>query len=335
LQNEKILATVMEIYDFENDGGFYYQNLKVTLTDNGKNIPLRVLVKDIRFDQLKVGEGIYLIEDVSPDGKTVYQFAGSDNNYTLIVVLILFALFALLILGWQGMKYIFPSILIFFLVFSGGFQNILTAFNVYVASFIILIIAAIAGIITHTKNIQVTFIVVTSKVMTLLIVLMLNTLLFQMTSVIDLYYNDLSILNGEVSIDDYWSVINVAVIFFNFGVSINTTLDSVANIIRHKKRKSSATLLDLIKEGITHNQLYTARAINSLFFVFLGMQLFFIVFSTSFDTSNLIEIPSVTQGLLLFINASVAALLVGPISTLVSAIFYHKELKIKTLTFSR
>lgn len=321
----QIPAIVLNLYELESDGGFYYQNIEVQLSDTKKTAAVRARIKDIKFDQLEVGDHILLKQESTLEGEDVYFFDSFGTSPILFFVSILFIFLTAIVLGRNGMKYVLPTVLVFFLVFSGALNNLYNNTNIYIASFLILTIAAIAGILTHTKNATVTIIVVISKVFTLLIVLLLNIILFKTISVTFLYYNDFPGLNGDVSFAEYWSVINAAVLFFSFGVSINTTLDTVNNIIKYKKEKPKTSILDLLKEGIHHNQLVTARAINSLFFVFMGILFTYIVFNDPLEINILFTNPQIVKGLILFMNASIAALLIGPISVLVSALLYNKK----------
>jgi uncharacterized membrane protein len=108
--------------------------------------------------------------------------------------------------------------------------------------------------------------------------------------------------------------------FVAFGASINTTLDVAASIIKKKRTYPSTTTVNLIREGTSHNQIANARVINSLFFVFLGITLANVMIATRSGGLPFWEDPSVVHGLLIFINASLTALLVGPITAVITAL---------------
>jgi len=312
-------AQVARLLDLVQDGGFFYQNVEGRILENNEFISLKIQIKDLNLENVKVGDIVYVKPLESGPG-FVYSYLGHSRGNILFWVLVIFFAFVLVILGKEGITYIASSILVFVLLFSGALYYILTASNIYVGVLGLLGVISFTTILLQLRNLKIAAIVTVSQLITLFIILLINVILFKASFLTELFYGNLSFLESSISLVDFWSIINAAVMIVAFGASINTTLDVAASIIRKKKTYPSTTTINLVREGTSHNQIANARVINSLFFVFLGVTLANIMIATHEAKLPFWEDAAVVQGLLIFINASVSALLVGPITAVITAI---------------
>ncbi|MEI7579784.1 MAG: hypothetical protein WCJ58_07195, partial [bacterium] len=160
-----------------------------------------------------------------------------------------------------------------------------------------------------------------AQIITLVLILFINLVLFRISLLTEIFFSQIRYLEQNISIYDYWAVVNIVVVFFAFATTLNTTLDVVSAIIIKKKKYPSSTVSSLLMEGTKNSQIIGARIINNMFYVFVGMSLLYIVFNNPAKYSNLFDEPFITQNLILFLNAAVAALLIAPITALVTVIY--------------
>ncbi|MFQ5493009.1 MAG: YibE/F family protein [Candidatus Dojkabacteria bacterium] len=322
--NRSNIAEVVNLIDLVEDGGFFYQNVEARLDGTEQFINLRVQVKDLNLEEIKIGDRVYVNEVDSSIG-TLYSFSGHNRETLLFWVVMIFLAFMLVILGRQGFKYVIPTLIIFTLTFSGSLVYLLSNFNIFVASFVLLGFVAFISMLIHLRNVKLAAIVGISQLLTLFIILMINLLLFKSTFLTELFYTNISFLESRIALVEFWSIINAAVLFVAFGATLNTTLDVVQGILKKKQTYPSTNTINLIREGTAHNQIAIARVINSLFFVFLGISLVHIMIAGGEGSIPFWEDPFVVQSLLLFINASIAALLIGPITAVIASIALTSE----------
>lgn len=311
-------ASVVRLLDLETDGGFFYQNVEAVLKDEGKFINVRIQLKDISLEKINIGNKIYVTEVESNIGE-IYNFSDYKRSTTLLWILLIFFSLLVVILGKVGVKYIFATILVLILLASGLLTKILTDYNIYVASLLILVTVSFSSILVQVKNLKLASIVSISQAVTLVIILLLNIILFRLTFLIEIFYTDITFVSSNISLVEFWSIINAAVLFISFGASINTTLDVAKSVLDKKRKYPKSSTVNLIREGTQHNQLATGRVINSLFFVFLGVTLVYLLLSGRSDFATFWDDPRVVQFIILFVNSSLAAIFVGPITALISA----------------
>ncbi len=311
------MAQVSRVLDLIQDGGLYYQNVEAKLVNKDQSVNLKIQLKDLSLEQVKVGDSVYVKQS---DISGIYTYIGHSRGNILFWVLIIFFAFILVILGKDGIVYIAASLLVFLLLFSGAIYQLLTGINIYLGVFVVLGTISLVSILIQIRNLKVAAIVTASQLISLFIILIINLILFKSAFLTELFYGNLSFIESRMSLLQFWSIINSAVLFVSFGASINTTLDVAASIMKKKKTYPSTSTLNLIREGTSHNQIANARVINSLFFVFLGITLANIISASYSQGLPFWEDPAVVQGLLIFINASVSALLVGPITAVITAI---------------
>ncbi|KXK25709.1 MAG: YibE/F-like protein [candidate division WS6 bacterium OLB20] len=311
-------ASITDRFELIEDGGQFYQNVEARLDSNGEFISLRIPVRDVELEQINQGDLIY-VEDVQTSIGEFYRFAGhARSNILLWVSIVFFALMAV-ILGKEGFKYIVPTLLVFLLTFSGALGLLFELSNIFIMSLLALGIIAFASMLIQVRNIRIAFIVSISQVLTLFIILLINVMLFKSTFLTELFYTNVSLISGNTPLADFWNLINVAVLFISFGATINTALDVAQSIIRKKKTYPKTTTINLVREGTAHNQIAVGRVVNSFFFVFLGITITSIMLSKG-SALPFWEDPYVVQGMLWFMSASFAALLVGPVTAVITAI---------------
>lgn len=326
------LARITEIGSLQNDGGLFYQNTTATLEDNSLKVkawfPLRIPLKDPQLEKIRVGESVYVKEVQTSNADitvTSYVFTGFSRTNLLFWIMLIFLTFVVVMLGVQGLKYILPAILMAMIVVSGNISSLLTGDNSYLFAFVILIAIAFASISLQVKNMKIALIVSFSQAATLLLILLINIVLFEKLFLSELFYNNLNFLDLNFYV--YWRTLNTAIIFISFGAIINATLDVAKGMITHKENVPGVAIVSLIKEGIRHHQYAVARIINVLFFVFLGLMFVQFVNFPKEKYMYFWDDPDIVHLLLLFINSATAALLVGPITAIITAIFLEKAAK--------
>ncbi|HLD03203.1 MAG TPA: YibE/F family protein [Candidatus Dojkabacteria bacterium] len=331
------LAKITVIGNLENDGGFFYQNVTAEIVDpafSGQNtFSLRIQLEDPDFEKILTGTYINVKRvpssvslPVTPDGESssetpTFIFTGYSRGNTLFWLVLLFLVFLLVMLGVEGFKYILPSLLMVIWIVSGNLTFSLHGNNIYLASFAILMLLAFFSIYLQAKNFKIAIIVVISQAVTLFLILLINLVLFEKLFLNELYYENLNV--RVLGFAEYWSLLNVVVVFISFGAVINATLDVVKGMTTYKQNIPGVTNLGLIKEGTRHHQIAIARIINVLFFVFLGLMLINLLYFSREKYLNYWDDPNVVFLILLFINSASAALLVGPVSAIITAVFIN------------
>lgn len=329
-QNDSIKgAEVVSLLELVQDGGFFYQNVEAKLDGEDKLVNLRIQIKDLKLEEVKVGDRIYVQESDSSLGE-IFSFIGHNRSTILFWITIIFFSIMVVILGAEGFQYIIPTILIFILVFSGALAQLIGMINIYVATFLVLGLIAFVSILVQVRNVRLALVVSISQFFTLLIVLLINLILYKTAFLTEIYYTNLVFLESEVTLVEFWTIINAAVLYVAFGASITTTLDVAMSIMKKKRAYPTTSTVNLIREGTSHNQLANARVINSLFFVFLGVTFVYILTASKNLIIPFWDDPYVVQGLIIFVNAAIAALLVGPITAVITAVSLNAEEK-KTL----
>ncbi|KXK10016.1 MAG: YibE/F family protein [Candidatus Dojkabacteria bacterium] len=311
-------ATVVRVLDLVQEGGIYYQNVEAKIDDSGKLISLRIQVRDLNLEEINSGDNIY-VRDAQTSISDIYSFAGHRRSNILFWVSIVFFAVMSVILGKEGFKYIVPTMLTFLLVFSGILEALFSISNLYVIALLILGLLAFISMLIQVRNVRIAITVAISQMITLFLILLINVMLFKTTFMTELFYTNVTLISSQVRLIEFWNLINVAVLFIAFGATINTTLDVAQSIVKKKRTYPKTSTINLIREGTVHNQLAVGRVVNSFFFVFLGVTLSSIVLSSG-SGLPFWEDPYVVQGVLWFMGASLAALLVGPITALITAI---------------
>jgi len=319
-----LLAEVVEIGSIDNDGGFFYQNLSAQITGQESKFPLRVRLQDPNFEKIRTGDPIYVREvnsQINNSETPSYIFSGFSKGNILLWIVILFLAFVVVMLGLAGLKYVLPTIMMLILIISGYLSQALTINNGYVFAFGILVVISFTSILVQVRNVRIALIVSISQIITLALILLINLVLFEKMLITGLYYVNANSM--EIDFSNYWNLLNISVIFVSFGGIINTTLDVAKGIVDHKRSLPGISTFKLIKEGTLHHQLAVARVINAFFFVFLGLVLTSIVFYDQNKYLYFWDDPKVIYLLLLFINSATAAIIVGPITAIVTAIFLN------------
>lgn len=310
---------VTAVLDIENDGGLYYQNVEVFIPELDKTTYTKIQIKDIALEQVNSGDVIYLSQSDSYIGE-IYNFTGYRRSFNLTWIFIIFLVLMVTMLGMSGAKYVLPSILMFIFIASGALTFYLNIGNVYLLSFLLIAVLAFSSIYLLVRDFRLSAIVAISQIVTMVIILMLNLMLFRITFLTELYYLDLAYIAEQATITEFWLIINSAVLFIAFGASINTTLDVARSVMEKKARFPKTTAISLIREGVEENKLATARVINSLFFVLSGIVLVYMLLAERSQGIYFVDEPHVVQAAIYFMSAAVAAILVGPITAVVSAI---------------
>jgi uncharacterized membrane protein len=315
-----ISTRINRLGELRNIGGFYYQNVEVNV--DGSNVLLDIQLKSIELETIKEGKNIY-VKQVSPN-LNVYTFAGFQRTSEILWLLIIFVGLLLIILGTEGMKYILPTVITLILITNQSIQNILIN-NIYLGSIFLLGIVGFASIYLWTKNIKVTSTITISQILTLVLILLFNTIIFKNLILTDMYYDNINLLNTELKLSDFWALLNAGVIFMSFGASLNTAFDVASSIFDQKKRSPNSTTKTLLKEGYNHNRLAIARIINMLFFIFIGISLMYILWPNADKYIYFWDEANVAYALVLFVNSAIAAMLIGPITAIVSAIIINSK----------
>ena len=335
------LAKITGISDLENDGGFYYQNVTAEIVDpafpDKNSFSLRIPLEDPDFEKIMVGTYINVKRlpssisiPVTPNEESVSEaptfiFTGYSRGNILFWLVFLFMIFLLVMLGIEGFKYILPSLLMVIWLITGNLIFALSRNNIYLATFAILMVLAFFSIYLQAKNFKIAIIVAISQAITLFLILLINLVLFEKLFLNELYYENLNV--SALGFAEYWSLLNVVVVFISFGAIINATLDVVKGMMNYKQNIPGVSSTGLIKEGTRHHQIAIARIINVLFFVFLGLMLINLLYFSREKYLNYWDDPNVVFLILLFINSASAALLVGPVSAIITAIFINASNK--------
>ncbi|MCA9383595.1 YibE/F family protein [Candidatus Dojkabacteria bacterium] len=320
------VAEITGLLEVENDGSLYYQNVEAQFIESKEIISLRIQLNDVDLEEIEIGNKIY-VEKINTSVGEIYNYSGHKRGDTLLWVVYAFIGFLIIFLGKEGTKYIFGTILVLLLLTSGVLPTILNIMPIYISALALLAIISFATILLRLRNLKLASIVSVSQTITLILIFLFNLILFRLTFLIDLFYTDVTLLSSDVSLTDYWIIINTAIIFIAFGVSKNTTLDVAKSVSDKKKKYPTSSAMNLIKVGTHHNQYASARVINSMFFVFLGLSLPYILLSDGLGSPTFWDDPRVVQSIILFINASLSALLLGPITAIISAIALTKTNK--------
>ncbi len=308
-------AQVVELLGYTEDGGYIYQNVQVQVGQLTTDI--RFQIRDKQLEALSAGDQIYLDVRETASG-TFYSFVAHKRSSNLLWYSLIFLCLLVVMLGVKGIKYIYPSLLIMIAISTGVLTYLLTNFNIYLISLTLLIAVSFIANLLQFKDIKLASVVSLANLVTLTLVLLLNLALFRINFLTDLYYTDS--YRSQLTIFEFWALLNSVIIYIAFGVSTNTALDVAKRVIAKKKKFPRTALAKLIREGTEENQIASARVINGLFFLFLGLILINIVTGLNSTKLFIWDDPEIIRNVILFMNASIAALLVGPITSIVTAI---------------
>jgi len=307
-------ATVTDVLDITKDGGFTYQHVIVSIPNTKKDINLKIKLVDSNLENINTGDKIY-IKQINYNSND-FVFAGYKRFDNLIWIIIIFTVIMVITLGKAGIKYIFPSLLLFILVASGVLTALLTKFNPYIISLIILAVIAYTTILIQVQNFKIALLVTIAQIITLSLILLMNLILFKISFLIEPI-----ITTVNITLTDYWAISNTVIIYLAFGTSINTTFDVVNAILIKKQKYNTSDISSLLREGSNNTKIVGGRNTNNLFFILFGMSLSNILFYDKQKYLHFIDDPIIARNLILFINAALATLIVTPIASILTVLY--------------
>jgi uncharacterized membrane protein len=322
--NEVEKAEVIKLNEIKNDGGFNYQYVEVEIKNPKFQTAIKIPITDPKLEKISVGSSIY-VKKISTSLGENFNFAGFRRVENVKWMFLIFFVLLLVMLGKVGLKYIIAAFLFSIIVASGTFSFFTAHFNIYLVSFGFISVIAFTSILLQFKNFKIAIIVTLAQIFTLVLILLMNLVLFRISILTEIFYSQVRYLEQSISIYEYWALANVGVIFLAFGTTLNTTYDVVSSIILKKKKYPTSTVTSLLEEGTQNSQIIGGRVINNMFFVMLGISLLYITFFDSSKYFSFFDDPFVTQNIILFINASLAALLIAPITSLISVIYLASQ----------
>lgn len=324
-QQQLFVAEVVRILDLQSDGGFFYQLVEAKIINPDKLINIKIPIKDLNIEQVNQGDRVYIRQIDSAAG-LLYSFDSYKRGGEITWILMAFVSLMFIMLGKQGLKYILPSVALSILIFSGAFNTVVNFLGIYAGALVIIAILVFLANLMHINELKFAITVSIAQLVTLVLILLLNLILFRITFMTEIFYSQAQFIVSEVSLFDFWAVINTAVLFVCFGATSNTVLDVVLSVISIKKVRPSIGVVNLIREGVSQNQLASARIINSLGFFFSGAILIFIVFNSQISSGAFFwDNPNVMQAIILFINGALSSMLVGPVAAIFTALMLTNE----------
>ncbi|HEC64161.1 MAG TPA: hypothetical protein ENI23_02575 [bacterium] len=316
---------VIDATEIIEDGGFYYQTLAV-ITEKDQLISINADLRSPRGEKIEKYDEVLLTKVTKDDGEVLYQYKSITRADPLIWIFILFTIGVFITIGLEGIKYLFPFLVLLPFFVSSLFAYLLVNVNIYIFTFVSISLITLLTTFIRLKEKKLSISITISVLITLLFIFFISLLLQKITHVDELYYSTPLFINNDVSFSQFSDLLNASVMFIAFGAVINTSMEVSSSIQRKLNRFKYVTVLRAIRGGIDLAQKTSGREINNLFFVLLGISLgslfSFAGTGSIFDIWNSII---VVQLLLYFISAGLAVILIAPISSIVSSILIFRK----------
>lgn len=254
----KIEAVISE----ENDGGIIYQNLNLK-TEDGENIYIRHELLSSTIGKLDVGDEV-IYENVDDN----YQIVTSSRGPWVVITLISAFLLLVFAVGLDDMKELLPVFVIAPFVFSGLLIELIEYAHPLVIFTLILAGVTILTTYAYSSKKGVVFTATFSNLLTLLFVLIVNAALLDIFNLSETYNNFVGIRN-DMEFDQYWTLLNLSVLFIVFGGVINNSI-----ILARRAQQlfdSKIRVREVIRKLVVGSQQSIARRMNNFFLVFSGL----------------------------------------------------------------
>lgn len=318
-------AIVIDSSEMNEDGGLFYQNLRV-LNESNETIEIRANLKSADSERIKSGDKIILTKFLTEEGGTAYQYESILRTDPLLWIFLLFILAIFITIGIEGIKYLFPFLFLLPFFLSSLFPYLLGNVDLYVLTFLLLLVITFLTTFIRLSDLNLSFSITLSVMFTLGFVFFLNLVLQKVSRIEDVYYSNFSGLLSEISFSQFKELLNASVLFISFGALINTSMEVCSSVKMRLEKVKAMDLMKVIRKGIELAQKTAGREINNLFFVLLGFSLMSIfAFSKNNNVFNLWNSAFVVQLILYFLSASFAVILIAPVSSLVTGILVYNN----------
>ncbi|MBN1915925.1 YibE/F family protein [Candidatus Dojkabacteria bacterium] len=318
-------AIVIDATEISEDGGLFFQNLRV-LNESDEKVEVRANLKSEDSERIKSGDKIILTKLLKEDGSKSYQYESILRTDPLLWVFLLFILAIFITIGLEGIKYLFPFLFLLPFFLSSLFPYLLSSVDLYALTFILLLVITFLTTLIRLSDLNLSISITLSVMFTLGFVFFLNLVLQKVARIEDVYYSNFSGLLSEISFSQFRELLNVSVLFISFGALINTSMEVCSSVKMRLEKVKTMDLMKVIRKGVEHAQKTAGREINNLFFVLLGFSLMSIfAFSKNNNVFNLWNSAFVVQLILYFLSASFAVILIAPVSSLVTGILVYNN----------
>ncbi len=315
-----VKAIVQNSTEITEDGGLFFQKLTVK-TEEGETKEVRANLASDESRKINNQDKILLYKIQKDDGSYLYQYKGPSRADPLLWIFVLFLIGLFITIGIEGIKYLFPFLVLLPFLISSVFVYMLANVNPYLLTFALIgFITLLTGYL-RLKDRKLTVSITISVLLTLAFVFLINLILQKVTQVGELYFLDSSTLNLPIGQRDYIRLINLSVLFIAFGAVINSSMEVSTAIKKKRVKYNLRTFFQLLRNGIDLAQKTTGREINNLFFVLFGGALVALYgISKNSEAGQVWDSIVMVEFILNFISASLAVILIAPVSSIVSTI---------------
>ncbi len=315
-------ARVIKTSDIREIDGLKMQEIKVEILNGdykGNVEDLSVPLEDIYSRILQEGD-IIKVSYTSINGSVYFQFYDFSRIRSYIWLVVLFIVILIVLVGYRGLSTLIPAFLMVLFIVSGVIPSLLIKFNMLFLSLLIIgVIAAITAWVRLRERLLT--VVVLFSVLFSLLIGYLVFMGFSQVSYIIPFIGSISTLNEDVYLRVI-DMVNISIVFIPAGGVITASIQVARILLRKHMKKSKLSLGDMLRQGLEVSQKISARELNNLIIMFIGLNIVGVfVLKQEYTNVNIWDNGWIALQVIYTISSGLAILLITPITTFFCAGF--------------